>query len=126
MKRNRRIKRSRLQTIYIRQRVMTRGSEGEPIETFEAAYEKQAEVWPAAEHRQIERYGDRITGISNVRVQGAYELNPGASEGVTFEDGSILKPGDGICVNVPPDSEPDFRVLTITPYRPLRLEIERG
>ena len=125
MKRNRRIKRSRLQTIYVRTRSVTKDGEGVPIETYAEAYEKQAELWPAGEHRQVETYGDRITGISNMRVQGAYEVNAGASEGITFADGSTLKPGDGICVDRAADEAPDYRVLTITPYRPVRLEIER-
>ena len=146
-RRHRRIKRDRLQTIYICNRTVTKDSEGVPTESYHAAYGLKAEVWPATERRQIEMYGDRITGISNVRIVGEYTVNGNATEGITMkrnsgltnEVGSVLvsndgqhlvventiAPGDGVCVYVDGDSPPDFRVLTITPYKPVRMEIER-
>ena len=66
---HRRIKRDRLQTIYVRKRTVRKDSEGVPEESFSAAYGMQAEVWAASERRQIEAYGDRIADIANVRIQ---------------------------------------------------------
>ena len=71
---HRRIKRDRLQTIYFRNRTVTKDNEGVPIESFETAFERSAEVWPAGGRRQIEQYGDRIANIANARVQGKYTL----------------------------------------------------
>ena len=94
MKRNRRIKTSRLQTIFIKARSVTKDSEGVPEETFGEAVEKKAEIWPATARRQVEQYGDRITGISNARVQGRFDIDV-QSHGIIFEDGTILAPAMG-------------------------------
>ena len=124
--RNRRIKRSRLQTIYLRNRSVTKDNEGVPTESFGEAYEKKAEVWAASERRQIEMYGDRVSNIANVRVQGRYDIEMRNSiMHIVFEDGNSLTTGDGVCINVAQTDSPDYRVLTITPHRPVRLEIER-
>ena len=73
-KNHRRIKRDRLQTINVRNRTVTKDSEGVPEETFGTAYELNAEVWPAGGRRQIEQYGDRLANIANIRVQGKYDV----------------------------------------------------
>lgn len=161
-RRHRRIKYDRLQTIYICNRTVTKDSEGVPVESFGEPYSVRAEVWPATERRQVETYGDRITGISNVRIVGEYTMGPAGATGATGSSGAqgatgasgaqgatgatgttaapyfaagtprevgimlgehVLRVGDGVRINT--TSEPDFRVLTITPYKPVRLEIER-
>ena len=124
----RRLKQSRLQTFYLRPRTVTYDSEGVPVETFGAAIALQGEVWPATDRQDIEMYGDRITGVQKVWLQGSYYIT--ASEtGVTqayLRDGvTTLSLGDGLCVNVGSADEPDYRVRTITPYKLLKLEIER-
>ena len=123
--RNGRIKRSRLQTIYLKARTVAKDNEGVPTESFGEAVEMKAEVWPVSARRQVEMYGDRASGISNARIQGAYTIISGAPLQIQFENGSTLKIGDGVCVNVGSTGTPDYRVLTITPYRPVHLEIER-
>lgn len=126
MKRNRRIKRSRLQRIYVRNRAVVKDNEGVPTEQFGTAFSRDAEVWAASGQRQIEMYGDRITNISNVRIQGQYELeNRNGVLYAVFSDGNELSIGDGVCVHVMDTDAPDYRIISITPYRPVRLEIER-
>lgn len=142
---HRRIKRDRLQTIYVRKRTVRKDSEGVPEESFSAAYGMQAEVWAASERRQIEAYGDRIADIANVRIQGKYAMSDTVKNGVVFLDPGdesdsdayydesdsdvgivkTLAPGDGICINAAQTADPDYSVLTITFSRPLLLEIER-
>ena len=123
---HRRIKRDRLQTIYVKNRTVEKDNEGVPTETFGDAIEKKAEVWAANERRQIETYGDRITNVANVRIQGNYVLRTADTEAyIEFSDGNEVHMGDGVCVNVSAAENPDYRVLTIIPARPVRLEIER-
>ena len=120
---HRRIKRDRLQTIYFRNRTVTKDNEGVPIESFETAFERSAEVWPAGGRRQIEQYGDRIANIANARVQGKYTL--GEHFCILFDDGNAIAMGDGVCVFVGGDELPDYRVISISPSRPVHIEIER-
>lgn len=125
-KNHRRIKRDRLQTVFVRNRTVTKDGEGVPSESFGEAYSREAEVWPAGGRRQIEQYGDRLANIANVRVQGKYDV---ASETthitLTFEDGKTITAGDGVCIFVDGDSAPDYRVISISPTRPVHLEVER-
>lgn len=125
-KNHRRIKRDRLQTIYVRNRTVTKDSEGVPTESFGTAYSLKAEVWSAGDKRQIEQYGDRIANIANVRVQGKYDVALQATHmKATFADGNTIEAGDGICIFAGDTDSPDYTVLTITPSRPMRLEVER-
>ena len=61
----------------------------------------------------------RITGRYTITLAGKNVLS------VLLEDGNTIKPGDGMCVFAQPDQDPDYRVLSITPYKPLKMEIER-
>ena len=40
------------------------------------------------------------------------------------ETGLDVMEGDGLCLHVPGDAPPDYRVISIRPYTPLRLEAE--
>ena len=125
-KNHRRIKRDRLQTIYVRNRTVEKDSEGVPTEIFGEAYSRNAEVWPAGGRRQIEQYGDRLANIANIRIQGKYDVASEATRViVTFDDDHTIEAGDGVCIFVGGDSDPDYRVISITPTRPVHLEVER-
>ena len=43
--------------------------------------------------------------------QRMYGLEPGQMRRVLCERDAPILPGDGVCVEVPPESEPDFRVV---------------
>ena len=122
-KNHRRIKRDRLQTIYIKNRTVTKDNEGVPEESFGEPFSREAEVWPAGGKRQIEQYGDRLANIANVRVQGKYTT--GADMSITFEDGNTITAGDGVCILTGEAGAPDYRVLSIELTRPVHLEVER-
>ncbi|WP_243009242.1 hypothetical protein [Clostridium sp. AM58-1XD] len=86
----------------------------------------EAEVWPGGGKLQAEMYGQRISNIKNVRIDGNYELlisNEG-KELYQFADMTVCE-GDGICLYVPQDHEPDYRIIAIRPYRYLTLEVEK-
>lgn len=123
----RRLKLTRLQTFYIRQRQVSRDNEGVQVISWGPAIKLKGEVWPASDRRSIESYGDRITGIQSVWLQGQYMLTyeSGVSKVLLRDQNYLLSLGDGICFEAGPEDEPDYQVLSFTPYGLLKLEIER-
>ena len=123
----RQLKRSRLSTYYVKNRTTEKNNEGVTTDIYSEAFSVRGEIWPATSKRQVEMYGDRITNISNMRITGRYTITLAGKNviSVLLEDGGVIKPGDGICVLAGPDQDPDYRVLSITPYKPLKMEIER-
>lgn len=123
----RRLKLTRLQTFYVRQRIVSRDNEGVQVVSWGPAIELKGEVWPANDRRSIESYGDRITGIQSVWLQGQYMLTyeSGVSKVLLRDQNYLLSLGDGICFEAGPEDEPDYQVLSFTPYGLLKLEIER-
>lgn len=123
----RQLKRSRLKTYHIRSRTTEKNNEGVTSDIYGDAFPVQGEIWPATSKRQVELYGDRISDIANMRITGRYTIVIGGKRvlNIRREDGSVIRLGDGVCVYVSPDEEPDYRVLSITPYMPIKLEIEK-
>lgn len=123
----RQLKRSRLSTYYVRNRTTEKNSEGVTTDVYGEAFPVEGEIWPATSKRQVEMYGDRVSDIANMRITGRYTLVMTENRGLSVvrEDGSEIKLGDGVCVLAAQDQEPDYRVLSITPYEPIKMEIER-
>lgn len=123
----RQLKRSRLSTYYVKNRSTEKNNEGVPTDVYSEAFSVKGEIWPATSKRQVEMYGDRISNISNMRIPGRYTITLAGKNviSVLLEGGNVIKPGDGLCVYAQPDQDPDYRVLSITPYKPLKMEIER-
>lgn len=123
----RRLTQRRVKTFYLRQRTVTQDAEGVSIETFGEAIPVKGEVWPATSRRQVEQYGDRISGIQNMCIVGAYSVDmENGREVITWKDsGEKMRLGDGICINADKTDEPDYMVIAFTPYGPLRMEVER-
>jgi len=111
----------------VRPRSVTKDAEGVPLVTWGPAIELKGEVWPATDRRSIESYGDRITGIQSVWIEGPYALqfDNGVNKALLEEQGYSMALGDGICLEAGPDEAPDYQVLSFTPYKLLRMEIER-
>lgn len=120
-----RLRQTRIREFVVKPRSVTKDSEGVPEISYGTGYTVTGEIWPLTTQRQIEMYGDRATNISNVRLEGEYaitiELNH--EPVVTFCNGNELHMGDGFCVYS--DDVPDYQVLSITQYHPLKLEVER-
>lgn len=126
-KRIRRLKQTRVRSFYIKKRNVAKDNEGVPIITFGEPVEVKGEVWPATSKRQIETYGDRINDIANVHIQGQYTIaeQNGAVVAVLADD-ITLELGDGFYVYRDKDEPtPDYIILSITEYQPLKLEVER-
>lgn len=121
-----RLKQSRLKLYSHRQAIPGKDNEGNSYTEYGLPSSFQAEVWPAGGKLQAEMYGQRVNNIKNVRISGNYDLmvsNHG-DELYLFADMAVCE-GDGICLNVPEDHEPDYRIIAIRPYRYLTLEVER-
>ena len=116
-----RFKTVRMRTIKFSNKITTKDSEGVPTVTYGAPARFRCEIWPASSELQIKTYGERVNAMYNVKVRGGYEIN--ANQSVTFKNGFTLREGDGVYVY---DSEkPDYDVVSIKLYKPLRLEIEK-
>ena len=127
IKRKRRLKQTRVRSFYIKKRNVTKDGEGVPVTTFGEPIEVKGEAWPATSKRQIETYGDRINDIANVHIQGDYTIaeQSGAVVAVLADD-TILELGDGFYIyRDKSEPTPDYIILSITEYSPLKLEVER-
>lgn len=122
-----RIKRSRLRDLYLRKRIAQKDKEGATSEGWEKALRFAGECWPASGLAQIQQYGERLNYILNMKVDGSYAVRP-KEHGVSyaFGDNLVFRERDGICVRVGKDSDPDYRIISIKPYRQqLKMELEK-
>lgn len=122
-----RLKQSRLKIYHHRQAVPKKDKEGSSYVEFGSAMPFRAEEWPAGGKVQAEMYGLRLPSIRNLRIEGDYtEVSSGVCRiGYQIEGGPLFCAGDGICLFVPPDAEPDYKIIAIYPYRFLTLEVEK-
>ena len=122
-----RLKRSRLKICYHRQAVPKKDKEGSSYIEFGPATPFQTEEWAAGGKIQAEMYGQRLPGIRNLRMEGDYtEVSAGARRvGYQIEGGPLFCAGDGLCLFVSPDAEPDYIIIAIYPHRFLTLEVEK-
>ena len=121
-----RIKQSRLKNYYIRQSKIEKDSEGGKISVHGEAVPFMGVVWPASGKMQAEIYGQRLSYILNVKIDGKYVVNPdGKKNGYIFDSGLTLCEGDGACIYVSPEDEPDYKIISIKPYTPLHMEVEK-
>jgi len=122
-----RLKRSRVKQYFAKRRIPKKDNEGGTYDEYGTAVSFSGEVWPAGGKVQAETYGERLSYIRNVKIDGKYVITSDR-EGVVhyvFPDGLDIVENDGLCLYVTPDGNPDYKVLSIKPYAPLRLEAER-
>lgn len=121
-----RLKRNRLKTYSHRKAVTERDSEGCPVVSYGSPARFEAEMWAAGGKLQTEMYGIRLPNIRNLRIQGRYrEVTVGGMLCYEIEGGPSITVNDGICLNVPPGADPDYKVIAIRPYSFLTLEVEK-
>lgn len=112
---------------YHKTKTLEKDNEGSTIERYGAALSFTGEVWPGGGKIQAERYGERLPYIRNIRIDGRYEIKLDG-KGIPhycFPNGLDIVEGDGLCLDCPEDQDPDYRIVSVTPYRYLRLEAER-
>ncbi len=121
-----RIKRSRLNTFYLKKRISKKDKEGCSTEEWGEAVPFVGEQWPASGKVQAQQYGDRLNYILNLKLDGTYQIiqeKQGAS--FDFGDGLVFREQDGICIFADEESDPDYRIIAIKPYRQLKMELEK-
>lgn len=121
------IKRSRLKTYHHRRKSLKKDSEGNTSTDYGAATSFTAELWPGSGKLQAELYGERLSNIRNLRLEGPYTITADSKDVVhyVFEDGPDIVEGDGLCLDVGPDRPPDYKIIAVKPYKMLWLEAEK-
>lgn len=124
-----RLKRSRIQRFHLKKRETKKDSEGGTYEEYGAAISFSGEAWPAGGKVQAEQYGERLGYIYNMKIAGKYTIVRNQTDKqihYIFPDtGLDVVEGDGICLLVSGEDEPDYKIISIKPYIPLRLEVEK-
>lgn len=118
------MKRSRKSNFFHRKKVTSKNGEGSTSISYEDASAVVGEVWPATGKMQAEMYGMDLSYIRNVKIEGKYVITSDA-KGVlhyVFDDGLDIVEKDGLCLYVDGESKPDYEIISIKPYNPLRLE----
>ena len=119
------MKHSRKRTILLRNRNITKDSEGVPVITYEEPIEMIGETWPAGSKMQVATYGDRINSIHNVRIEGPYIVTVNNKVQQYIFDGFALQEGDGVHLFTDRKEDPDYKIVCIKPYKPLYMEVEK-
>lgn len=100
--------------------------EGSTYETYGAAVSFSGEEWPASGRVQAQQYGEHLSYIRNLRIDGAYTVDSEKGLPVYLLGERIrMQEKDGICLYTREEELPDYRILSIKPYRFLTLEIEK-
>lgn len=121
-----RLKRNRLKQYCHRVAEAKKDGEGNSYIEYTSGKPITAEIWPAGGKLQAEMYGQRLSYIRNCRVDGEYRIDTDEKGKVSYALGDLtIREGDGICVNVPGESEPDYKIIAIRPYRHLYMELEK-
>lgn len=96
-------------TYYLKRKTVIEDNEGGKYPGYSEPIEIQANIYPASGKLQAEIYGERLNYILNMLYDGSKTLNE----------------GDGICVYVSKESEPDYKVISIKRYSHLVIELEK-
>lgn len=122
-----RLKRSRVKQYYHKQRFTKKDNESGTYEEYGAAFGFRGEVWPGSGKVQAQMYGEKLSYIRNVKIEGRYTVSTD-SKGRThyvYPDGLDITESDGLCLYASKESDPDYKIISIKPYNPLRLEAEK-
>lgn len=103
------MRRSLMKDYHLRKRVVEKDKEGGSVVSYEAAVPIKATIWPASGKVQAEMYGERLAYIKNMEYEGK----------------ETMQEGDGICVFVDPESDPDYKIISIKKYSPMLMELEK-
>lgn len=119
-----RIKRSRLTEHYLMKRITGKDAECNTYEDWDIPVPFIGEAWQASGKVQVQQYGERLNYIKNLRIEGDYNIVTEKKRvSYDFGDGLIFSENDGICVYT--ETEPDYKIIAIKPYKPLLLELEK-
>lgn len=118
-----RMKNRRTRPITIKHKIVTRDSEGVPTISYGTPRTFTGEIWPVSDSLQALTYGDRVSTIMNMRLRGEYTIAQELHGTVYTFDGYEIREGDGVCVHS--DDSVDFQIISVKPYKPIRMEIQK-
>lgn len=96
-------------TYYLKKKTIVEDNEGGKYPGYSEPIEIQANIYPASGKLQAEIYGEKLNYILNMLYDGPESINE----------------GDGLCVYVFNDNEPDYKVISIKRYSHLFIELEK-
>lgn len=97
-------------TYYLKKKIVIEDDEGGKYPGYsDYPLEIQCNISPASGKSQVEIYGERFNYILNMLYDGPIEMVE----------------GDGICVYVPKESKPDYKIISIKRYSHLVIELEK-
>lgn len=96
-------------TYYLKKKIVIEDDEGGKYPGYSEPIEIQANISPASGKLQAEVYGERLNYMLNMLYDGPEYINE----------------GDGICVYIPKESKPDYKVISIKTYSHLFIELEK-
>ncbi len=121
-----RLKRNRLKQYHHRPAEARKDNEGNSYAEYGPGHPITAEIWPAGGKLQAELYGPRLSYIRNCWLDGDYKTQTDEKGRVSYLlDTQLIREGDGICLYVPRESDPDYKIIAIRPYRHLYMELEK-
>lgn len=118
-----RLKTSRIKDITLYNKTTEKDSEGVVSTKYLNSFPIKAEIWPATSRLQVETYGDRIHSIQNVKIRGSYNIIN--ENGIIMYDFGAFKVCEGDGISLYTEGAPDYKIISITPYKPLKLEVEK-
>ncbi|MBO0413225.1 hypothetical protein JZO81_19390 [Enterococcus hulanensis] len=99
-----RLRQRDLRTCYLKKRIITKDEEGNALSDFSKQRSTfQMNVQSAGGKMAVELYGERLPYIKSCKYQGDL-INEGENE------------GDGVCVFVDKDADPDFKIISIQEF----------
>lgn len=110
------LRRNRVKQYYLRKLTVATDLSGYNIKAYGEAVPFSAEIYPASGQMQMQIYGLRLLYMKNML------FDPFDKDNIGIE----IKENDRICVDVPPDADPDYKVVAVNKYsRHYRYDIER-
>lgn len=97
-------------TYYLKRKEIVKDNEGGKYPGYSTiANELKANIYPASGKLQAEIYGERLNYIRNMLYDGPI----------------LLVEGDGLCVYVSKDSNPDYKIISIKPHSHNLIDLEK-
>lgn len=112
-------------TYYLKKKIVIEDNEGGKYPGYSEPIEIQANIYPASGKLQSEIYGERLNYILNMLIDEPYDVIVKDKITNYVINGVELYEGQGVCVYVSKDSEPDYKIISIKPYSHLFIELEK-
>lgn len=111
--------------MHLMKRTTHKDSEGSTYESYGEGIAFEGEWWPASGEVQARMYGEKLSYIRNVKIEGKYTVTVD-EKGVAhyvYPSGMDVCEQDG--VGIDQSGSPDYKIVAIKPHKPLILEVKR-